>query len=356
MKDFAAYLVDFMGKGFIRALPLVILTVPLSIWLKKSNLAKRWIPMMRAKPVIAIAVATIAGAVSPLCSCGVIPVIAGLLRAGTPLGPVMAFWIASPSMDPEIFVLSTAYLGLPLAVARLIVTTLASVAAGLTAHFMEKRGLFGSDYLRGAAKRGPAPRPTTVPRFESVAAPARPGTLAFAPRQSCSCSTPAKAETPAISPSLTPSSAAWTTGLFPTLKSLAKESLPGIAKLSGIMLLAFFLEALVIRFVPVGLIAPLLGEKSAFAVPLATLIGVPLYATNLAALGLISGLLAKGMSGGAALAFLLGGAATTLPAMTAVWSLVKPRVFALYLGSIVASALAAGWLYNLVWNAVRGVL
>ena len=337
MKDFAAYLVDFMGKGFIKALPLVILTVPLSIWLKKSNLAKRWIPTMRAKPLIAIAVATIAGAVSPLCSCGVIPVIAGLLRAGTPLGPVMAFWIASPSMDPEIFVLSTAYLGLPLATARLIATTLASLAAGLAAHFMEKRGLFGGDYLRGAAKRGP-------------------GTLAFAPRQSCSCPRPAKAESPAISSSAASSSAAGTAGLFPALKSLAKESLPEIAKLSGIMLLAFFLEALVIRFVPISLIAPLLGEKSAFAVPLATLIGVPLYATNLAALGLISGLLAKGMSGGAALAFLLGGAATTLPAMTAVWSLVKPRVFALYLGSIVASALAAGWLYDLVQNAARGAL
>lgn len=356
MKDFVAYLVNFMGKGFIRALPLVILTVPLSIWLKKSNLAKRWIPAMRARPLAAIAVATVAGAVSPLCSCGVIPVIAGLLRAGTPLGPVMAFWIASPSMDPEIFVLSTAYLGLPLATARLVATTLASIAAGLAAHFMEKGGLFGSDYLRGAAKRGPEPQPAPAAKFEPMAAPAHPGAFAIVQRQACACSAPSTAAPVAATATTatTATTSPQTHRVLSSIKSLALESLPEVAKLSGVMLLAFFLEAIVIRFVPMSLVAPLLGEKSAFAVPLATLVGVPLYATNLAALGLVSGLVAKGMSGGAALAFLLGGAATTLPAMTAVWSLVKPKVFALYLGSIVASALAAGWFWNLIWSVARG--
>ena len=53
------------------------------------------------------------------------------------------------------------------------------------------------------------------------------------------------------------------------------------------------------------------------------------------------------MSGGAALAFLIGGATTTLPAMTAVLGIAKPRVFAVYLGAAVASALAAGLIWSL---------
>ena len=340
MMDFLAYLLDFVGKGFLRAMPLVILTVPISLWLKKSGLAKRWIPAMRAKPLVAIlvAAAAAAGAVSPLCSCGVIPVIAGLLRAGTPLGPVMAFWIASPSMDPEIFALSTTYLGLPLAIARLVATGFASVAAGFAAHAMEKAGLFGDDYLRGGARRGPAPRfvPSAAPSF--AAAPARTSAVnAFTPAAPARVNAAAASARPALAANFGSKFAA-----------MARESLPEILRLSAVMLLAFTLEAVVIRFVPVSLVAPILGKGSLFAVPLATLIGVPLYATNLAALGLVSGLIAKGMSEGAALAFLFGGAATTLPAMTAVWSLAKPRVIALYLGTIIASALASGWLWDLI--------
>lgn len=372
MLEFVAYVFNFVAKGFIRAFPLVLLTVPISIWLKKSRLAQRWIPTMRARPLFAILVAAAAGAVSPLCSCGVIPVIAGLLRAGTPLGPVMAFWIASPSMDPEIFALSTSYLGLPLAVARLVATGLSSVLAGFVAHAMEKAGLFGDDFLRGAARRGsarneaarrfvPASRgkliaapalfaattPAAVAPISVRPAAARPASPTAATtalpftRPACSCGAAPVAQTASTSP------------FSARIAGLARESLPEVLKLSGVMLLAFFLEALVIRFVPVDIIAPLLGKDSAFAVPLATLIGVPLYATNLAALGLVSGLLAKGMSEGAALAFLIGGAATTLPAMTAVWSLVKPKVFALYLGAIVAAALASGWIWELLSRLAR---
>jgi uncharacterized membrane protein YraQ (UPF0718 family) len=64
-----------------------------------------------AKPITAILLATIVGAFSPFCSCGVIPIIAALLISGVPLAPVMSFWIASPSMDPEIFFLSVGTLG-----------------------------------------------------------------------------------------------------------------------------------------------------------------------------------------------------------------------------------------------------
>ena len=106
--------------------------------------------------------------------------------------------------------------------------------------------------------------------------------------------------------------------------------------------IAFLLEALISRYLPQELVAGALGRDTVWAVPLATLIGIPFYATNLSALGIVSGLLARGMSGAAALSFLIGGAVTTLPAMSAVWGIVKPRIFALYLGFCTGGALLAG--------------
>lgn len=50
-----------------------------------------------------IPLAAIVGGLTPFCSCGVIPLVAGLFGAGVPLAPVMAFWIASPLMDPTQF-------------------------------------------------------------------------------------------------------------------------------------------------------------------------------------------------------------------------------------------------------------
>jgi uncharacterized membrane protein YraQ (UPF0718 family) len=58
-----------------------------------------------------IVMAAVIGAFSPFCSCGVIPLIAALLTMGVPLAPVMAFWLASPLMDPSMFILTAGTLG-----------------------------------------------------------------------------------------------------------------------------------------------------------------------------------------------------------------------------------------------------
>jgi hypothetical protein len=114
------------------------------------------------------------------------------------------------------------------------------------------------------------------------------------------------------------------------------------------LLLAFTLEALITRYIPQAAIAALLGDNNWFAVPLAALIGIPLYLNNLAALPIVSGLLAQGMQSGAAIAFLIAGPVTTIPAMTAVWGVVPRRVFALYLALGLVGAILLGFIVNLI--------
>jgi uncharacterized protein len=125
---------------------------------------------------------------------------------------------------------------------------------------------------------------------------------------------------------------------------VAKESW----QLGRWLLVAFALEALILAHVPQETIAGILGGQNSLAVPLAALVGLPLYMTEAAALPILSGLLKSGMSPGAALAFLIAGPATTVPAMVAVWSIVRPRVFALYVGVAAVGAIALGFAADVV--------
>ena len=114
------------------------------------------------------------------------------------------------------------------------------------------------------------------------------------------------------------------------------------------MALAFFLDALITLYIPADWIAGLLGRQNPWAILTAAFLGVPAYASNLTALPMVGGLLAQGMNPAAALAFLIAGPTTTLPAMSAVWGLTSRRVFALYISFSLVGAVALGYLYSWV--------
>ena len=118
--------------------------------------------------------------------------------------------------------------------------------------------------------------------------------------------------------------------------------------ISQSMLLALTLETLIKLYVPSEWIIGVLGIENDLAILNAALLGIPVYTNSLAALGMVGGLLTQGMSPAAALAFLIAGPTTTIPAMAAVWSLVKNRIFALYVGFTLFGALLFAWLFNFV--------
>ena len=139
---------DFIFESFLHIWPYLVVTIPLAVAIKMSGASKYIKRAFAAKPFTAIILATVVGAFSPFCSCGVIPVIASLLISGVPLAPVMSFWIASPSMDPEIFFLSVGMIGWELAVWRLAATLVLSFGAGLITHFVMVNGWLGQPILR----------------------------------------------------------------------------------------------------------------------------------------------------------------------------------------------------------------
>ncbi len=363
-------IVATVGRSFLHILPYLAISIPLAVVLKRTGAADKIRRGLGANPYLAVLIATLVGALSPFCSCGVIPIISALLLGGVPLAPVMSFWLASPSMDPEIFVLSVGSIGWELAIWRLAATFAMSLGGGLVVLYLGRKGWIGQNVLRSSVLGRSDDKATKVasPVFGSALVPATCCAGSCMTQEapvheeggSCGCVSmvmPVSASSIDSCKCGSGGVEGETVACGCSFKSCGKGLLADIVRttfsLSMYMLIAFLLEAFIIRYVPQELIASHLGSQSAWSVPLATLISIPMYTTNLTSLGLVSGLLQRGMSGGAALAFLIGGAVTTLPAMSAVYGIVRWRVFALYLAFCVTGALFAGFAYqfaHILWQ------
>ena len=348
-----------MLKGsFLHLLPYMLITIPIAVAVNMSGASRYIGKVMKAKPVTAIFLAMVIGAFSPLCSCGVIPVVWSLLVGGVPLAPVMVFWLASPSMDPELFFLSASMIGWNLAVWRLLTTMFLSLGAGFIIHLLVKKEWLGEDIVRNQPLHSDfslsgvfkAPMNLTKNLFRRVFPTPEPLLSTSVPAVDCECQADEPADevisaSPIEEPRSKVNDAEISSNNF--YKRLVSESAKATWMISKFMLLAIFLETLIKLYVPSEWILGVLGAENDFAILNAALLGIPVYTNTLAALGMVGGLLTQGMSPAAALAFLIAGPTTTIPAMAAVWSLVKNRIFALYVGFTFVGALLFAWLYNI---------
>lgn len=368
MVDEILKILNFVLEAFLQIWPYLVVTIPIAVAVNMSGASKQIKRVFQAGPFIAILLATAAGAFSPFCSCGVIPVIAALLIGGVPLAPVMSFWIASPSMDPEIFFLSVGTIGWNLAVWRLVATLLLSLSAGFITHFAVQKKWIGSQILRN--KNTSVTQSTYALLWNAghrlkqrlQDAPIFSPTQQIHPPLAACCS-----GTQTVLTDIRPSACASpvntlvdqsadkskmeSCGCSPETnrfwERLFKESYGATLMVVKFMALAFFLEAVIILYIPSEWIVGLLGQENPLAIIMAALLGVPTYTSNLSALPMVSGLLEQGMNPAAALAFLIAGPTTTLPAMAAVWFLVTRKVFSLYVSFSLLGAIIIGYFYRL---------
>ncbi len=341
----------FVAESAWNVLPVFVVSVFLGVLVRSLKLDGAVRRVFGARVGVAILLATAVGAFSPFCSCTVVPVVAGLLIAGVPLAPVMSFWIASPTMDPEIFALSAGFLGWPLAVTRLVATLILSLGAGYLTLLLTRSGFFQGAVLRRTAEE--------KKETSDCCSPEQPVLVGIGATRNAAMSGGIVRETSAATATAEACGSGcgvrsdnqprtgWWGEILESFRGLswgevARDSLGEGWRIGRWLLVAFTMEALILEYVPQEAIAGTLGGSSAFAVPLAALVGLPLYMNEAGALPIVSGLMESGMTPGAALAFLIAGPATTIPAMAAVWSLVKPRVFALYAGVALFGAMARG--------------
>ncbi|MBD3225302.1 MAG: hypothetical protein GF313_11265 [Caldithrix sp.] len=132
------------------------------------------------------------------------------------------------------------------------------------------------------------------------------------------------------------------------LKQLLKETWNALYMILMFLILSFILKAVIVLYIPSEWIVTLLGQGNGYSIFLAAVIGAPMYTSSLAALPLVEGLLLQGMNPAAALAFLIAGPTTTLPAMAAVWGITNKRIFLLYVSFALFGALVMGYVFKLI--------
>jgi len=241
----------------------------------------------------AILKATLAGVPLPLCSCGVIPVAAGLKARGGSPGAVAAFTAATPQTGVDSIAATWGLLGPVFASIRVIVALLSGWLAGLLV----------SLFADGKSATGDAP-----------AAPTTDASLRMT----------------------------WPEGLRFGLLTLPKD-------LAVAMILGIAVAAALTTFVPAGFFEPYLGYPILGYLAV-TLLAAPLYVCSTGSIPLAVGLLHAGASPGTALLFLIAGPATNMATIFAMFRLLGRQATVLYL----IATIGAGWAAAFVFDAFGG--
>ena len=285
-----------------------LLGVTLAALIKTYKLDKKMYRTFSQNEVVTIFLATAAGLISPLCSCGILPVVISLFEAGIPTAPIMALLITSPIMSPSALWLTGAELGWDLAAWKLISAVLIGLGTGfITRHYTKSGVISGTDA-----------------RFSHTDDTEKP----------CAVSTAVAMQE---------------NGLEPGIK-LAENKLQFFFDrfkelfvfMGKFILLATIIEALLVTLVPMNLVTRLVGKPGIFSVFLMSVVGIPLPTHQVAAVPILHGLLDMGLNRGAALAFLIAGPVTSIPALTALGAMTSKKLLWLYFTiSIIAAPLFA---------------
>lgn len=248
------------------------------------------------------------GALTPFCSCSTIPVLVGLLNGGAPFGSAMSFLIASPILNPVIIGLFLALLGMKVTV---VYGAFSFATAVLTGALWERIGL---------AKEVKRVRVLGGKRAPKAGEGAKAGEEA--------------ATRPGIIRHKLESALTQAAGLF-------RQVLP-------YLVLGAAIGSFIYGWVPRELVVQLAGGNNPLAVPLAAIIGVPLYIRAETIIPISSVLIDKGMGLGTVIALVLGGAGASIPEVLLLNSIFRRRLVIVFVVTIFVAATMAGYLFNLL--------
>ncbi|MFC1855364.1 permease [Thermodesulfobacteriota bacterium] len=264
---------------------------------------------------VGIILATVTGVVSPLCSCGILPIAIALSASGVTIPIVIALLVTSPIMGPAAILITKGGLSTEFAVLKLVSAVLMGLFAGFFTQFLVKRGIISDKSFR-----------LKMTKHED-------GTMPTAFEISCEndLTIPTMTVMPRKSKFVFFLDRSKDVGLF-MIKMLA---------------LSFFLEALLIVFVPVEYVTFLVGKDRGIAVLLSAVVGLPLPVNQISVVPVLAALLDMGMSKAAALTLMVAGPVSSFPAMVVLYAMFDKKVFLNYIFVSLFGAAVLGYSYML---------
>ena len=237
--------------------------------------------------------AALLGSITPFCTCSTIPMLKGLLKAKAGFGATMVFLFVSPLLNPIIVTLFVAILGIKITIFYVLIALFFGVGAGI---LLERLGF--DRYIISQE----------TPKY-------------------CCCGSKEEVE------------------VIPNRFSIAwKSSLKDFKEVIPHLLISAGVGALIYGYIPDNMLAEYIGDNNPFAIPVAAVIGIPLYVRASVLLPLVPILTSKGVSIGAMMALIIGGSGASLPEVILLKSLFKTPLIIAFLIVILSMALVAGYL------------
>ena len=234
------------------------------------------------------------GTITPFCSCSSIPIFIGFTSAGLPLGVTFSFLISSPMVDLASLMLLMSFFGAKIAIAYVVVGLILAVIGGT---LIEKFRL--EKYVEGYVRE-----------IENV-----------------------DAEVPEM-----------------TRKeriSYSKEQVRDIIERVWLyVLIGVGIGAAIHNWIPQLIIENVVGDNNPFAVLLATIVGIPMYADIFGTLPIAEALFAKGVGVGTILSFMMAVTALSLPSIIMLSKVVKPRLLVIFVSIVSVGIIIVGYLFN----------
>ncbi|RTZ64276.1 MAG: permease [Aquificaceae bacterium] len=254
------------------------------------------------------------GALTPFCSCSSIPLLIGLLRAKAGFGPVMTFLFTSPLLNPIIVMLFFAVLGWQITLAYAVLALSFALFSGWLLNRLGFEKYIKSNLLTPATESCCDTDNTT--------------------KTSNSCCT----ESTPKAVALKPWQIAW------------NESVDLFKSMMPYMVIAMAIGAIVHGFVPEDFFAEMANADNAAAVPVAATIGIPLYVRVSTLLPLIGSFIAKGVSIGAVIAFVIGSGGASIPEFILLKRLFHWPLLLAFLTVIFTMAILGGYTMNAIFT------
>lgn len=303
--------VETFSHNWFLLLISILVSVALKLYIDQDAVAH----FLRRNTKNSVLMATGVSVATPFCSCGTTAVVLGMMTSTVPWAPIIAFMVASPLTSPEELFYSAGLFGWKFAIAFFVASILLGLTGGAVASFAESRG-----WLVNQA------RMALPPKVPSLSLGIMGG--------------PAPLSLPVISQPIEPAKPPVTLSMF--MQELWNVSKRLIPLFFGFTFVGYLLNG----FIPTAWITSLFGSGHAYSIPLAATLGLPFYINTEASLPLIRAMLDSGMSQGAALAFLITGAGTSLGALGGALTIARWRVIAIVIGTLWAGSILIGFAYN----------
>ena len=254
---------------------------------------KAW---MSNKGILGNFVGAFLGSLTPFCACSTVPMTLGFLENGVPFGATMSFVIVSPLLNPIIIAMLLALMGLKVALIYFVIVFSAAIIFGI---ILEKSGM--SKLVKNVRIKQGNRADDEVPQ-------------AF------------KAK----------------------LKLAFMKAWGDFYGILGYLLIGVGIGAIIYGYLPEDFVLKYAGPDNPFAIPIAALIGIPLYIRAETAIPIGLSLMQKGMSVGAVIALIIGGAGMAIPEMSMLAGIFKKKLVASIVIVIFLTAVIGGYIFNIL--------